>query len=92
MAVPEISGAAVVGETLTCSAGTWEASPKPTFAYHWLGVTGTPSGNSYVIQKTDKGRQLVCEVTATNVEGSTTAKSAALEVPAIPPRVVKAAL
>ncbi len=87
---PSISGAAVVGETLTCSAGTWEAAPKPTFRYHWLGVSGTPSGNSYVILKSDKGRQLVCEVTATNVEGRTSAKSAAVEVPAIPPRVVKA--
>ncbi len=86
---PTISGAAVVGETLTCSPGTWEAAPKPTFSYHWLGGTVTGSGNSYVIQKSDKGRQLVCEVTATNVEGSTPAKSAALEVPAIPPRVVK---
>ncbi len=87
--LPTISGAAVVGETLTCSAGTWEAAPKPTFSYHWLGGIGTGSGNSYVIQKEDKGRQLVCEVTATNVEGSTKADSAALEVPAIPPRVVK---
>ncbi len=87
--LPTISGAAVVGETLTCSAGTWNAAPKPTFSYQWLGGTLTGSGNSYVIQKNDKGRQLVCEVTATNVEGSTKAKSAALEVPAIPPRVVK---
>lgn len=88
--LPTINGAAVVGETLTCSAGTWEAAPKPTFSYHWLGVTGTPSGNSYVILKGDKGRQLVCEVTATNVEGSASDKSAAIEVPAIPPRVVTA--
>ena len=89
-APPTINGAAVVGETLTCAPGSWEAAPKPTFSYHWLGVTGTPSGNSYVIQKADKGRQLVCEVTATNVEGSNSAKSGALEVPAIPPRPVVA--
>ena len=83
--LPTISGAAVVGETLTCSAGTWEAAPKPTFSYHWLGVTGTPSGNSYVILKADKGRQLVCEVTATNVEGSTVGQERDARSPRDPP-------
>ena len=33
---PDICGAAVVGETLTCAPGSWEAAPKPTFSYHWL--------------------------------------------------------
>lgn len=84
---PSIMGAQVVGETLTCSPGSWEAAPKPTFSYHWLGVTGVPSGNSYVIQESDRGRQLVCEVTATNFEGSTSAKSAAVMIPAIPPKL-----
>ena len=37
-----------------------------------------------MILKSDKGRQLVCEVTATNVEGSTSAKSAAVESPRDP--------
>lgn len=85
---PSISGAKVVGETLTCAAGSWEGLPKPTFSYHWLGMTPSASGNSYVIQKGDRGHQLYCEVTATNIEGTTSARSAAFEIPAIPPKLV----
>jgi len=84
---PSISGALAVGETLTCSSGSWTAAPKPTFSYHWLGVTGTASGNSYRALEGDRGRQLSCEVTATNFEGSASAKSAAVEIPAILPRI-----
>lgn len=41
---PSISGALVVGETLTCVPGSWGGAPKPTLSYHWLGVTGPASG------------------------------------------------
>ena len=86
---PSIGGAAVGGRNAHLrSRAPGKRAPKPTFSYHWLGAPARPSGNSYVIQKGDKGRQLVCEVTATNVEGSTSAKSAAVEIPAIPPKVV----
>ena len=84
---PSIGGALAVGETLNCSPGSWGGAPKPTFTYHWLGVTGTASGNSYRVLETDRGRQLTCEVTATNFEGSTSAKSAAVEIPAVAPRI-----
>jgi hypothetical protein len=84
---PSILGALAVGETLTCSPGTWEGVPKPTFSYHWMGITGTASSNSYRVLEGDRGRQLSCEVTATNFEGSASAQSAAVEIPAIGPRI-----
>ena len=88
---PSIFGAHVVGETLTCAPGSWEGVPKPTFSYRWLRDGSVVTvGSSYVIQKGDKGHQLVCEITATSVEGSASAKSAAIEIPAVPPKVIAA--
>jgi len=88
---PILFGAHVVGETLTCAPDSVEGVPKPTFSYRWL-RDGAPvaEGNSYVIKKSDKGHSLVCEITATNLEGSASATSAPVEVPALPPKLVLA--
>jgi hypothetical protein len=83
---PTILGAGVVGESLTCSPGSWTAAPTATFTYHWLrsGVA-VASGNDHVVSKADMGYQLVCEVIASNREGSTVAVSEPLAIPGIPP-------
>lgn len=69
---PEITGILEVGETLTCSTGTWTGTPTITYSYQWKrGVTniGTDS-NTYVSVLADVGENITCTVTATNVYGS----------------------
>jgi hypothetical protein len=83
-ALPTITGTTTVGQTLTAREGTWTNSPT-SFAYQWLRCNG--GGNNCVkvangTQKTytlvgaDAGRTMRVEVTATNADGSATARSA----------------
>jgi hypothetical protein len=81
--LPEVLGAPVVGETLTCSRGTWTAKPAPAFSYQWLrdgSVVAT--GEGYKVELADQGHSFSCAVTATNTEGSATAQSASVTIPA----------
>ena len=83
-ALPTITGTTTVGQTLTARDGTWTNSPT-SFAYQWLRCNG--GGNNCVkvangTQKTytlvgaDAGRTMRVDVTATNADGSSTARSA----------------
>ena len=91
-ALPAITGAAVVGQTLTTSDGTWTESPT-SFTYEWLrcpasggaadgsdcasiGVTA----NSYTVAGGDVGFTLRSRVTAQNGDGQGKAASAATAV------------
>ena len=40
---PEVSGKPSVGETLSCSPGTWSGSPPPAFTYQWVRDPGRPT-------------------------------------------------
>jgi hypothetical protein len=64
------------GDELSCSQGTWSASPS--FAYQWLRdgaeIAGSTS-NTYTVEAGDDGKALQCRVTATNAAGSTQAVS-----------------
>lgn len=74
---PEITGTLEVGQTLTCSTGTWTGTPTITYSYQWKrGVTniGTNS-NTYEAVYDDRGEDITCEVTATNDYGSDVAIS-----------------
>jgi len=73
---PAISGSAVVGNTLTCSQGTWSNGPT-SFVYEWRRDGATPVGSSpgYTVQAADVGHVLTCSVTAGNAAGSTTSVS-----------------
>jgi hypothetical protein len=81
---PTISGAAVVGETLTASTGSWTGTPTITFTYAWQRCNGAgascvpigASGSTYVVAGADEGSTLRVEVTGTNGEGSASATSA----------------
>ncbi|HWF35743.1 MAG TPA: hypothetical protein VG295_10220 [Solirubrobacteraceae bacterium] len=82
---PTITGAASVGQSLTCSDGTWSASPT-TFTFQW-NRDGTPiagaMSQSYVVSTADRGASLTCTVTASNSFGQgTPATSAAVSIPA----------
>jgi hypothetical protein len=78
--LPVISGTEQVGETLSCSTGTWSGFPTPTYTYQWentgVDISGATS-STYLVDATDEGDTLTCDVTATNSEGAATAESAA---------------
>lgn len=69
---PEITGTLEVGETLTCSTGTWTGTPTITYSYQWKrGATniGTNSA-TYTQVYADLNQNITCTVTATNGAGS----------------------
>lgn len=78
--LPAISGSVVQGQTLTCSDGTWSASPTG-YAYQWKRGASAISGATsatYDLVAADIGSNISCTVTATNGIGSTSATSAAV--------------
>ncbi len=81
---PVASGTPALGQTLSCSSGSWTGYPPPTFTYQWLD-DGTPiagaSTSTYVVQVADQGHVLACQVTASNSAGSESATSNTLQVP-----------
>lgn len=87
-AAPGISGTAAVGQTLTCSSGSWSGTPAPTYSYQWL-LSGSPiagaTGVTYVVQPADEGHGLACMVTATNEAGAASETSATVQIPVTPP-------
>ena len=69
---PAISGDTYVGQTLTCSTGTWSGSPT-IYAFQWVragvNINGAMS-STYLLVIDDIG-DVTCRVTATNANGST---------------------
>lgn len=82
---PQVLGIEPVafGEGLTCSPGTWNGAPAPTFAYLWVrdrglpdqAVIGPTSASTYTVQLGDELHSLSCTVIATNSVGSSEASS-----------------
>jgi hypothetical protein len=74
--LPAITGTKTVGQTLTCSSGTW--SKSPTYAYQWL-RDGVPisgaTASTRVLAAPDAGALMSCTVTATNAGVSEVATS-----------------
>ena len=78
-APPSVSGTAAVGQTLTCSQGTWSGTTPLTFTYKWLRdkeAIAAATGNAYTVVGEDEGHALSCKVTATNAAGEASAESA----------------
>jgi hypothetical protein len=75
--LPAITGTKTVGQTLTCSSGTW--SNSPTFAYQW-NRDGSPiagaTASTRVLAAGDAGALMSCTVVATNSGVSAVATSA----------------
>jgi Carboxypeptidase regulatory-like domain len=83
-AAPVVAGTPAVGQTLSCSTGTWTGSPTLAYTYAWLrngAVIAGASGSTYVVQTVDQGTGLACRVTATNKTASASAVSNTLTVP-----------
>ena len=71
-AAPVITGMTLVGETLTCSTGTWTNTPT-AFVYEWRrGADIIPGevGASLVLAAIDQGYRFYCRVTASNAVGA----------------------
>lgn len=85
---PAITGTVQVGQTLSCSTGTWDAAPASiSYTYQWQlsgSNIGGATSSTYVIQAGDVGGTLRCVVTATNAVGATSANSnTTITVPAV---------
>jgi hypothetical protein len=87
-ALPQISGTAKEGETLTASNGTWSNSPT-SYAYQWrrcasdgtaCGDIATATKQTYTAVAADVGRTLRVVVTASNADGKASATSDATDV------------
>jgi hypothetical protein len=79
---PALTGTAVVGQTLSCSQGSW--SHEPTYlTYQWTRsgtvITGQ-TGTTYTLQTADLGSSITCSVTAGNGAGAITVASNAVAV------------
>lgn len=83
---PAITGQLYVGQTLTCSSGTWSGNPTPLLSYQWQRWTGAAwanivgaEGNTHVPTEVNQFR---CLVTGSNSQGSVAAASNAVTVQA----------
>ena len=77
-----------VGDTATCTTGTWTAVPEPAFSFQWLregvAITGETS-NTYVVAGSDVSKEISCLVTATNAAGERSVESGRVVIAAIAP-------
>jgi Domain of unknown function (DUF5122) beta-propeller len=91
-ATPVVSGTAVEGATVSCTAAVWRNAPAH-ISYAWL-LNGAPvsgaAGDSFSLPPGSGGQSIACEQTASNPGGSATARSAdvAVAVPTVEPPVV----
>ncbi len=87
VAAPSVTPAGVQAEgtVLMADAGVWTGVPAPVLSCQWcrdgLEIEGA-SGESYAIGAPDSGAAITVQVTASNSEGSVTAVSNTVQVPA----------
>jgi len=76
---PKITGTAKVGRIVTCTAGTWQKSPR--FTYVWYsGATRIGDKQSLALTPGLLAKSVRCTVTATNDFGHSSAASATVKV------------
>lgn len=84
--VPQVSGGAVQGQTLSATDGTWTGDPTPAYTYQWNrcnpsscvpeAIPGA-TGSSHALTSAEVGKLVWIVVTATNVAGQASRSSAA---------------
>ncbi len=71
---PVVSGNTWVGQTLSCTSGTWIGDVSGGISYQWKDGSGNitaATGPTYVIASGENTRSIFCHVTATGTGGST---------------------
>jgi hypothetical protein len=66
---PVISGTLRVGETLSCTTGTWEGTLPLSYTYQWKrdgSNISLATNSTYILTLSDIGTAITCNVTATN--------------------------
>ena len=83
---PVIAGNPAVGETLTCTPGTWDSVPTPVITHQWfadslpiLGATNL----THVVTAQDAGHVVTCHERATNTLGTVSEPSNGIAIPAL---------
>jgi hypothetical protein len=76
--LPNLSGSATSGQSITVNDGSWVSYPDPSYTYQWQrcdaavkrcsNVSGAQSAN-YLVSDLDAGNRLRARVTATNTRG-----------------------
>ena len=87
--VPTISGTTTAGQVLTADSGSWTGTDPIGYAFQWQRCDSTglvcadiadATGASYTADAADVGSTLTVLVTATNADGTDSARSAATDV------------
>ena len=82
---PVISGNPVIGDMLTCVAGTWAGTPVPTVTRKWTRDTAPialQDGLTYIVQAADVGKAIACVETGVNSVATVAQPSNTIQVPA----------
>jgi hypothetical protein len=70
---PAVTGTTEVGQTLSCSTGTWSGSPSFTYQWKRDGVSiGSATSSTYLLDALDEATNIKCTVGASNLAGSGT--------------------
>src|SRR3712207_6389438 len=82
--LPSIGGTALDGQSLTASNGTWTGTAPMSFTRKWLrcaadgtacAAIGGATAANYVLAGADVGKTIRLEITASNADGATVARS-----------------
>jgi lysophospholipase L1-like esterase len=86
VALPSIIGEPQEGTSSLCSSGTWTGNPTPVYSYQWEidgSVVVGADESSFTPPAGSAGKTLTCVVTARNVAGTVSARSAGKAITAV---------
>jgi hypothetical protein len=75
---PVLTGIGYTGQTMSVTDGTWTGTAPISYTYQWYSGATPISGetsNTYTVTRAYEGTAIYCEVTGTNVGGSSSANS-----------------